>query len=345
MSARTLRTGPVVQSVSLGLRGLYVVTLLMAAVWLASNIRRVPPDSSAVVFRFGAVVRVQDAGLLLALPPPFETVTILPGPSQQISQTVAAQPRSPGLDDIYTQAMGVPMQGAAGAYLTGDGNAVLLDAMLTYRITDPAAYVVARDHVGPALDRLFRTSAIDVAGRQSLDDFLVAQPDRSAGQAVQTVAAIRQKVRDDLLALLNARLAALGNTGAPLGIMVDRIDLTAWLPPQAKLAFDALLVAEQVANQGLALAHTQALRTRQEADRESRRVLDSAQAAAAERISTATAEISPVLALETEAAQPARAGLLMDAYRSRVAAILNSAGEVVVVDGAGGNRLLLPAGK
>jgi regulator of protease activity HflC (stomatin/prohibitin superfamily) len=345
MSARTLRTGPVVQSVSLGLRGLYVVTLLMAAVWLASNIRRVPPDSSAVVFRFGAVVRVQDAGLLLALPPPFETVTILPGPSQQISQTVAAQPRSPGLDDIYTQAMGVPMQGAAGAYLTGDGNAVLLDAMLTYRITDPAAYVVARDHVGPALDRLFRTSAIDVAGRQSLDDFLVAQPDRSAGQAVQTVAAIRQKVRDDLLALLNARLAALGNTGAPLGIMVDRIDLTAWLPPQAKLAFDALLVAEQVANQGLALAHTQALRTRQEADRESRRVLDSAQAAAAERISAATAEISPVLALETEAARPARAGLLMDAYRSRVAAILNSAGEVVVVDGAGGNRLLLPAGK
>jgi regulator of protease activity HflC (stomatin/prohibitin superfamily) len=345
MSARTLRTGPVVQSVSLGLRGLYVVTLLMAAVWLASNIRRVPPDSSAVVFRFGAVVRVQDAGLLLALPPPFETVTILPGPSQQISQTVAAQPRSPGLDDIYTQAMGVPMQGAAGAYLTGDGNAVLLDAMLTYRITDPAAYVVARDHVGPALDRLLRTSAIDVAGRQSLDDFLVAQPDRSAGQAVQTVAAIRQKVRDDLLALLNARLAALGNTGAPLGIMVDRIDLTAWLPPQAKLAFDALLVAEQVANQGLALAHTQALRTRQEADRESRRVLDSAQAAAAERISAATAEVSPVLALETEAARPARAGLLMDAYRSRVAAILNSAGEVVVVDGAGGNRLLLPAGK
>jgi regulator of protease activity HflC (stomatin/prohibitin superfamily) len=222
---------------------------------------------------------------------------------------------------------------------------VLLDATLTYRITDPAAYVVARDHVGPALDRLFRTSAIDVAGRQSLDDFLVAQPDRSAGQAVQTVAAIRQKVRDDLLALLNARLAALGNTGAPLGIMVDRIDLTAWLPPQAKLAFDALLVAEQVANQGLALAHTQALRTRQEADRESRRVLDSAQAAAAERISAATAEVSPVLALETEAARPARAGLLMDAYRSRVAAILNSAGEVVVVDGAGGNRLLLPAGK
>jgi cation transport ATPase len=197
---------------------------------------------------------------------------------------------------------------------------VLLDATLTYRITDPAAYVVARDHVGPALDRLFRTSAIDVAGRQSLDDFLVAQPDRSAGQAVQTVAAIRQKVRDDLLALLNARLAALGNTGAPLGIMVDRIDLTAWLPPQAKLAFDALLVAEQVANQGLALAHTQALRTRQEADRESRRVLDSAQAAAAERISVATADVSPVLALETEAAQPARAGLLMDAYRSRVAA-------------------------
>ncbi len=344
MAAATRAGGPVVQSVSLGLRALYGVTLLLAGVWLVSNVRRVPADSSAVVYRFGAIVRVQDAGLLLALPGPFEAVSILPGPARQLSQTIEAQPRAPGLDDIYTRAMNVPAQGAAGAYLTGDGNAVLLDATLTYRIADPAAYAVAQEHVAPTLNRLFRTAAIAVAGRQALDDFLVSQPDRS-GASVGSVAAIRQQVRDDLLAAVNARLVALGGAGVPLGIVVDRIDLTAWLPPQAKLAFDALLVAEQVSDQGMALARTQALRTRQEADRQARRVLDGAHAAAAERIAAATTETAPVLALETAAARPARAGLLQDAYRSRVAAILKTAGQVVIVDPAGGNRLLLPAGK
>jgi regulator of protease activity HflC (stomatin/prohibitin superfamily) len=335
--------GPVTQSVRTGLRALYAVAMVLAVVWLGSNIRRVPPDSSAVVLRFGRLARLQGSGLLLALPAPFERVTLLPGPSQQITQTVAALPRSPGLDDIYTKAAGTPLQGAAGAYLTGDGNAVLLDASLTWRIADPAAYLLARDHVGPALDRLFRTAAITVTGRQALDDFLVTAPDRSAGDRMPAVAAFRQQVRDDLLAALNARLDALTAAGSPLGVSVERIDLTAWLPPQAKLAFDALLVAEQVADQGIALAQTQALRTRQEADRESRRVLDAAHAAAAERISAATSDAAPALALEAEGSGPARAGLLLDAYRSRVSKILHAAGQVTVVDPSGGNRLILPA--
>ncbi len=335
------KQGPIVQSVTLGLRALMGVTLLLAALWLGSGIRRVPPDSSAVVFRFGAIDRVQDAGLLLAFPTPFETVSILPGPSRQISQTVAALPRSPGLDDIYTLAAGVPMLGAAGSYLTGDGSAVLLDATLVWHIADPAAYALARDHVASALDRMFRAAAVTVAGGHAVDDFLVVQ----TGHDTQTMARVRQQVRDALLAQMTGRLAALDRLGAPLGVAIDRIDLTAALPPQAKLAYDALLVAEQVADQGLANAHTTALRTGQGADQESRRVLDASRAAAAERVSAATTDVSSVLALEAEAARPARAGLLQDAYRSRAADILHRAGHVTAVDPSGGNRLILPAGQ
>ena len=336
-----MRQGPVVQSVTLGLRALMGLTLLLAALWLGSGIRRVPPDSSAVVFRFGAIARVRQAGLLLAFPPPVETVTVVPGPARQISQAVSALPRSPGLDDIYTQAAGVPKQGAAGAYLTGDGNVVLLDAALTWHITDPAAYVLASSHVPAALDRLFRAAAVDVAGRHAVDDFLVVR----SGRDTQAMAAIRQQARDALLDGMNARLAALGRAGAELGVVVDRIDLTAALPPKAKLAYDALLVAEQVADQGIANAHTTALRAGQAADQQSRRVLDASRAAAAERVSAATAEVGPVLALEQEAARPARAGLLWDAYRSRAALILHQAGAVTAVDPSGGNRLILPAGQ
>ena len=119
---------------------------------------------------------------LLALPPPFETVTLLPGPGQQIGHSVTPQPRSPGLDDIFTAASSVAMQGAAGAYLTGDGNVVLLDAALTWRITDPAAYALARDHVGPLLDRLFRSAAIAVAGQQALGRLSRLRPRAERGR-------------------------------------------------------------------------------------------------------------------------------------------------------------------
>ncbi len=77
--------------------GLYGVALLLAVVWAGSNIRRVPPDSSAVVFRLGRIVRVQQAGLLLALPPPLERVALLPGPARQMRRVVAALPRSPAV--------------------------------------------------------------------------------------------------------------------------------------------------------------------------------------------------------------------------------------------------------
>ena len=98
-----------------------------------------------------------------------------------------------------------------------------------------------------------------------------------------------------------------------------------------------------MSDRGIANARTTALRTGQQADQQAHQIVDAAHAAAAERISAATAEAAPVLALETPAARPARAGLLLDAYRARVTAILTAAGQVVAVDPSGGNRLILPA--
>src|SRR6201999_1877296 len=58
--------GPIVQSVRIGFRAIYLATLLLAVVWLFSNIRQISPDSQAVVQRFGRIVRTQSAGLLIA---------------------------------------------------------------------------------------------------------------------------------------------------------------------------------------------------------------------------------------------------------------------------------------
>ncbi len=344
---REAPAGPVAQSVLIGFRALVAGTALLGVLWLASGVRQVPPDSRAVVFRLGRVDRVRPAGLLLALPAPFETVSLQPGPERQLTRAVLGTPRAPGLDDAYTRAAGVAAQGDAGSYLTGDGGVVLLDATLLYRIADPAAYALAAAHVPVALDRLFRASAVEVAGRHGLDDFLVASPAAGAlrHDAPQAAArdAAREALRDELLAAVSARLRRLDAEGAPLGVALDRLDLTAFLPPAAKLAFDAVLTATQVADRGAAAARTDAARTLQAADQEHDHLLAAARAAATEQVSTARTDVTAVSALETAATPASRDALVRQAYLDAAARVLSRAGSVTAVDPRdGGTRLVLP---
>ena len=71
-------------SVDLSFRFLFLAVLVLGIAWAFSNVRVVPPDSRALVLRFGNVVRQESAGLLLALPQPMEQVVILPSADRQI---------------------------------------------------------------------------------------------------------------------------------------------------------------------------------------------------------------------------------------------------------------------
>ncbi len=318
--------GPVVQSLRTGFRTLYLATLLLALGWTVSNCRQVPPDSQAVVLRFGQVVRVQPAGLLLAWPRPIEQVALLPAPARQIELKMVAR------------TAGAPAE--AGTYLTGDGGAVLLGATLTWHVVDPVAYLQARTHVDPALNRLFAASAVTVAAGRSIDEFLVVRPEHDDTDPM--VQAQRQALRGDLTREINRRLRALEVQGAPLGIEVTRADITALLPPAAKPGFDAVLEATQRAEQGLAAARTQATLTLQAADRDQDRILTEARADAEERVDKVRTQIAAIAALETRDDPAGRPGLLDRLYRERIAAVLGQAGSVIAVDPHGGSRLILP---
>ncbi len=335
------RPGPLLQSVTIGFRAVYLATLLLALAWLASGIRQVPPESRAVVYRFGRIVRVRPSGLVLALPRPIERVQLIPGADQLLRHTVAPIPRAAGLDDEVDIANGEPLQGSAGSYLTADGGVVLLDAVLTCRISDPAAYVVAESHIALALDRLFRTAAVAVAASHPLDDFLVTHPERAAaGDAAGQL----QAVRDALAKTMNDRLQALAEAGSGLGVEVERIDITAYLPLAAKRAFDAVLSAAQRADQALAKARTDAERRRQESQGERDRLLTVARARAAEQVSRAHTATARITALAAEATGDARDSLLDRLYRDRIAQVLHQVGHVTTVDERGGARVILPAG-
>ena len=81
--------GPGAQAVRLSFWFVVVVAVLAACAWAGSNIRRIPPDSRAVVLRFGAFVRTQDAGLLVAWPRPFETTLLVPGSARVLEQRIS----------------------------------------------------------------------------------------------------------------------------------------------------------------------------------------------------------------------------------------------------------------
>jgi len=338
--------GPIAQSVAIGFRTVYIATALLLLVWLASNVREIASDSQAVVRRFGRIVRSQEAGLLIAWPRPIEEVQLLPGPERQLSQQVPALPapteKSAALIGPGPGGPGSPLPANAEAYLTGDGNAVLLDATLVYRINDPVAYSLEESHVPAALERLFHASAVQVAAGRNLNDFLVVPDDVQQASESHPVMALRAEVRNTLLQSVNARLQALSAAGTPLGVDVERIDMTPLLPPEAKAAFDAVLVAAQAADRGVATARTDAERRRQGANQLSERLISSAQATAKEMVSSATVATSTILPLEHEETALTRSSLLLNQYRARVSDIMNRVGAVTLVDPKSGARFLMP---
>ena len=313
--------GPLLQSIGIGFLVLRLATILLCVAWLFGNSRMISPGSQAVVLRLGAVSRVLPPGLALAWPRPFERLVTLPGPDRQMMLRVQATP-----------------SGDPGTFLTADGEVVLLDAALGWRISDPAAYYLARSHVAPALRRVFLAVATEAAASHPLDDFLAVRPERAHDPAAQDA---RVAIRAELVRAMNRRLVDLAAAGTPLGVEITRADVTPLLPPLAKQSFDAVLDAAQQADEVTAAARTMAVHLRQQADRDRDRVLAEAHAGAAERIGAAHAQTATVSALEAGAGVAGRPAMLLDLYRTRVGAVLRQAGSVSAV-GAADGRVLLP---
>ena len=335
--------GPVVQSLRVGFRVLQLGTLLLFVAWTTGNMRELQPGTQAVVLRFGRIVRAQAAGLVLAWPQPVEKVVRQPSGERQMQLSIVPSVAPSTGGEVSNQAfLTSPLEGDAApadaaAYLTGDGGVVLIEAAVTWRISDPEAYTLASAHVLPALRRVFLdAAATETAGRR-LDDFLAVRPEDEGDLALE---ASRAALRGALADRMNRSLAVLARAGAGLGVSVTRVDVTALLPPVAKASFDSVLEAAQRADEGLAAARTDAARTQQQADRTRDRTLDDAHAAAAERVEAARSRTATILALEAKMDPQSRPALLDQLYRDRIAGVLRAAGRVSTVP-LDGERVIL----
>lgn len=358
--------GPGAQAVRVAFWFVVAIAVLTACVWAVSNVRRIPADSRAVVMRFGAFARAQDAGLLIAWPRPFEDVLLVPGSARVLEHRIATLDRDPAAraadaqrGDANANEAATPQTGdstdavtldsrpalsdalaGSGYLLTGDSGLVQLSATLYYRVVDPYAYVLQRDHLDAALDRIVAAAAVETMAARDLDGILIARPERLSADA--QMAALRERLRGDIVRAVQHHLDALAAAHAGLGIEAARIDVQASFPAAAVDAFNAVLTSLQTADRNIAEARTAAETIRQRAQQDADRVLQGAQASAAERIATAQAETTTIQQLETPVDAARDPGLLARTYRDRIQQILSKAGHVTTIDPRDASNLVLP---
>lgn len=331
---------PWLQAGRLGFVALYAITLLTALGWATANIRQVGPQSRAVVLHMGALQRIQNAGLLMAWPQPFEQVVLLPSADRVIERRVETLLRSAKAQraDLGAASINDALAGS-GYLLTGDAGVVQLDVRVFYKVTDPYAYVLQGEHVAPALDRLVARSAVAVCAARDLDTILVARPELVGNDS--QVAQRRERLRADLVQGINQSLKALEAEGAGLGLRVERVDLQSSLPQGAVNAFNAVLTASQVAEQGVASAQNDAAKQIQTATQAADRTLQVAHAQASERLAKASADTSTIVSLAQTQREHSDPGLLWRLYRERITAILAKAGSITTIDPRDDAHLIL----
>ncbi|PMW94295.1 hypothetical protein C1X59_28470 [Pseudomonas sp. FW215-R2] len=334
---------PWIQAGRLAFFALYAVTVLAALAWAFSNVRQIDPQNRAVVMHFGALDRIQNAGLLLAWPQPFEQVVLLPAADRVIERRVENLLRSPAAiqaDRVATFA--TPLSDAlagSGYLLTGDAGVVQLDVRVFYKVTDPYDFVLQGDHVLPALDRLVTRSALALTAARDLDTILVARPELIG--ADNQAAERRERLRGDLVQGINRRLAELKASGQGIGIEVARVDVQSSLPEPAVGAFNAVLTASQQADKAVANARTDAEKITQTANELADRTLQVAYAQAGERLAKASADTATVLSLAQARQQGTDPQMLLRLYRERIPKILGQAGSVTTVDPKDDSRLII----
>jgi membrane protease subunit HflK len=230
--------------------GLILATLFLMAGYLASGLTVVQPDEIAVVRRFGAVLSEPwDPGLHCGLPWGIDrldrikinqTRTLSAGAVSRNQAPLSSTP-NPAVDD----------------FLTGDLNLVTAEALVQYRVRDPARY-------------LFRTT--------DLNAFLLAASEWALTQALaersidELLTTGRAEVADGLTRAIQSRADQDG-----LGISIVAVRLGRVVPPSAvSPAFADAARARSDRRQAITRAEEYRDRSRSEARAQVREIANAA---------------------------------------------------------------------
>ncbi len=142
----------------------WIAAVLLAMGWLGTGVMMVDTGQKALVFRFGAIARIEGAGLHLRLPWPVEH-------DERLNVTEA---RRAELE--------------ASRLLTADTNLVQLSLVVQYTVGDPASWTLATDDPEAVITGLVQAAAMASAAGMTVDTLLTtgrADLERQVLQACQ----------------------------------------------------------------------------------------------------------------------------------------------------------------
>lgn len=305
----------------------------MVVLYLLSGITIVRPEETALILRWGRVVgdtpalQQHNSGLLFAFPRPIDQVIRVP--THRVSEVrvhtlapggSAPPPASDEEDEQQPTGSSNTLDPITEGYaLTGDQNVVQLDAVVHYRVADPALW----QFYGPNVDDVIRAEVTSA---------LV----RSLGE--MGVDRVLSDGRKDLVATASRRVIE-GLAAARSGLELTSLELTTLSPPAA-LASDfaavqsAFIGAETKKKDAQAFAESAVPQANADVDK----ALQDARAEAASNLATARGEAGAFIALAKEyRANPTVARERL--YRDMADKVLSAAKvQWVPPPGAGGYR-------
>ncbi len=163
-----------------GSRGLLLLAVLVAAVWLATGFYRVQPDEQGVVLRFGAFNRTALPGLNYHIPWPVETaltpsVTHINRVEVGFAPT-ADQPvmrmTSRGMVMDSGPREGAQTIPAESLMLTGDENIIDIDFAVFWKIRDAGDYLFNTRHPEDTVKQVAESVMREVIGRTPIQPAL-----------------------------------------------------------------------------------------------------------------------------------------------------------------------------
>lgn len=199
---------------------LFLALLLAAGVWSAHF--TVPSDSVGIVQRFGRYLKMVEPGLHFKLPFAIDAAVIVPV-KRQLKQEFGFI--TPGASDPDQS----PLKNnevRETQMVTGDLNAVLVEWVVQYRITDPVKYLFEVRAPGATLRYVSESVMREVVGDRTVDEVI------TIGRQEIEVEAL------DKMQVLTRKYA--------MGISIDQVQLKNINPPQAvQSSFNEVNQAQQ----------------------------------------------------------------------------------------------------
>ena len=257
-----------------GTAGIVIGLLVLVLLW--SSWFTVQPDETAIVQRFGQVVRTVGPGLHFKIPYGIETVRLIPT-ERVLKEEFGFRTEVPGRRTRYSPRLFLN----ESLMLTGDLNVIDVDWIVQYRIADPVQFLFRvrepRDTIRDVSEAVMRR----VVGNRLGSDVLTIGRE-----------AVEEEVKQEMQKIL---------TTYETGVRVTAVKLQDVTPPDpVKPAFNEVNEARQDKERTINQAQEQANREIPKARGEAGRTIAQAQGFALERVNRAKGEVNRFQAILAE---------------------------------------------